>query len=420
MSTLSGQVVQKLLDEGLFRLANRELETAEFEFEHAYRLASANNLLELGFRSAALVGCVEIQKGRPEDAVRWLKLAAQSRELQDRPSWASALAAVLCFAEAGASARTADLQIARTRARLLEEMKRLDTDLNDATRALKGALHQHGNSRPALSTSLGEVTDSPDAIQRQEIIAMSLGRFKAELLDGRAIRLCRNRKGQAVFKLFVTHPDIRLHKEELLSLLWPDEDPAVAAGKLHISISRLRQALKKSGIGLEPLLLEDDSYLLSRNLSVRSDVEIFEAHVRRGRRYERLGQVEPALTEFQAAADCYGGPYLAEVVGEDWPLPRRTRLEDEHLHVLSKLAHWYEDREEYPRSSECCRKILEIDELREDIYRVLMRIFARGGQRNRALRMFHDLEKLLMKELGVAPMEKTTQYYLRIRNEETV
>lgn len=416
----SGQVVQKLLDEGLLRFTNRELETAEFEFEHAYQLANANNLHELSCRSAALVGCVEIQKGRPEDALRWLRLAAQSGDLQDRPSWTSALAAVLFLSEAGASARKADLRIARMRARLLEETNRLDKDLDDAARALKVALLEYGNLGLNPTIAAGHESDSLDAAQGQKIIATLLGRFKAELFDGREIRLGKNRKGQAVFKLLVTHSNNKLHREELLSVLWPNEDPAVAAGKLHISISRLRRALRKSGIEFEPLVLEDGCYLLNSNLSVQSDVEIFEAHVQRGRQHERLGRIESALTEFQAAADCYGGPYLVEVVGEEWPLTRRTRLEDVYLHVLSKLAHWYEDREEYSSSSEYCRKILEIDELREDIYRVLMRIFARRGRRNQALRMFHDLEKLLMKELGVPPMEKTTQHYLRIRDEETV
>src|SRR5438309_11036381 len=48
---------------------------------------------------------------------------------------------------------------------------------------------------------------------------------------------------QGLFKLLVSAPDRQRRREELIDLLWPEGDPATAAGNLRILVHRLRLVL---------------------------------------------------------------------------------------------------------------------------------------------------------------------------------
>jgi DNA-binding SARP family transcriptional activator len=65
-----------------------------------------------------------------------------------------------------------------------------------------------------------------------------------------------------------------------------------------------------------------------------------------------------------------------------------------------------------------CKKILAIDNLREDAYRLLMQSLARLGRRSDALRAYAGCARSLREELGVAPMKSTSDLVDRIRRDE--
>src|SRR5690606_31632181 len=61
------------------------------------------------------------------------------------------------------------------------------------------------------------------------------------------------------------------------------------------------------------------------------------------------------------------------------------------------------------------RRWLALDPLLEAPHRALMRLYARTGQRNAALRQYQACVRLLAEELNVEPAEETTALYERIR-----
>ena len=62
-----------------------------------------------------------------------------------------------------------------------------------------------------------------------------------------------------------------------------------------------------------------------------------------------------------------------------------------------------------------CKKILEKDNCREDIYRRLMECFYGSGHRDRAIKIFRKCTKSLKTELEVEPTAATIQLYRRIK-----
>ena len=62
----------------------------------------------------------------------------------------------------------------------------------------------------------------------------------------------------------------------------------------------------------------------------------------------------------------------------------------------------------------CGHKILDLDPLREEIHREMMRLYYRNGQRAQALRQYDTCSNILEQELGVPPMEETQMLRVQI------
>ncbi len=301
---------------------------------------------------------------------------------------------------------------------LENEIQALDRELH----AVVGRLHQ-ALIQTHLDNDTMEIPVQNAYLRRKQfretLYIRLLGFFDVRKDGGESILLCANRKGQMIFKYILSQLGRRFHKERLLATFWPNEDPEDAIGKLHIAISRLRSSLAKAGLG-NAIVYENDTYGLCPGLRIESDVARFDARYRVGNLHMASGANDTAMQEFEQALPLYRGAYLAEIVGEDWPIQERMRLEEQYLILLSHLAKWHYAKESFQRAIDYCLRFLALDDLREDVYRLLMRSLYRTGRRNQALRVYRDLTILLDKELSVEPMLETQDLINAIRNESSL
>src|SRR3954447_15051822 len=136
-----------------------------------------------------------------------------------------------------------------------------------------------------------------------------LGGF-AVFVDGRGVdeRAWGRRHAAALVKLLALAPGHRLHREQLLDLLWPDDALDVAAPRLHKAAHFARRALAVP----DGLVLRGEEVVLGGpQATVTVDVACFEALAR------------PALAAGDAAAArralaLYGGELLPQDRYEDW------------------------------------------------------------------------------------------------------
>ena len=72
------------------------------------------------------------------------------------------------------------------------------------------------------------------AIRTQRVMIRVLGRFEVSV-DGIVTpeRGWRRRTAASLVKVLALAPGHRLHREQVIDMLWPDESPADAAPKLH-------------------------------------------------------------------------------------------------------------------------------------------------------------------------------------------
>jgi predicted ATPase/DNA-binding SARP family transcriptional activator len=214
-------------------------------------------------------------------------------------------------------------------------------------------------------------------------------------------------------------------REALMGLLWPELPEADARNNLRVTWSRLRTRL---GAGTP----KDVPYLISTRFELQFnpdsshwlDVAEFQTQIAAAERHaHEAGQICPDCCQKLArAAELYRGDFLAGFyldgcpAFEEWQFVQRERLHLQILDVLARLAHFYEQGRELKTAEGYTRRQLELDPLREDAHRGLMRLLNGQGQRGAALAQFEVCRKILRDELGVEPDAETLLLYQQIRS----
>jgi DNA-binding SARP family transcriptional activator len=238
-----------------------------------------------------------------------------------------------------------------------------------------------------------------------------LGGFRVERAGvAQAISNWQRRGAKTLTKLLATHPNHRLHREQVLEILWPD------AG-LESALNSFGKTLHAARRALEPELLprESSAYLPLTDSMVTLDTQrvwIDADH------FERLA--ESALRQrdvaaFENALAAYGGELLPEDRYADWCMERREYLRALHIQLLLALAEAHDERGAHRASAARLREVLQHEPTREDAHRRLMGLYASLGARDEAMRQFHVCEDALNRELDLAPEQATIDLYQEIQ-----
>src|SRR5690606_2927592 len=101
---------------------------------------------------------------------------------------------------------------------------------------------------------------------------------------------------------------------------------------------------------------------------------------------------------------------------EEWVTPRAEDLRREYVAALEQCVVASCEAGRYDDAKQFAGKWLAADPLNESAFRWLMRVAAWGGDRSGALIHYRECVRVLEAELGVPPLEETTELYLAIRS----
>ena len=100
---------------------------------------------------------------------------------------------------------------------------------------------------------------------------------------------------------------------------------------------------------------------------------------------------------------------------DDWQFFEADRLRRELARVLEHLAAIAGDRSDFESALEHARRWLALDMLNEAAHRDADPALRQSGQRNAALRQYRECVRILDQELGVPPLNETTQLYEAVK-----
>ena len=241
-----------------------------------------------------------------------------------------------------------------------------------------------------------------------------LGGFEARL-GSDAITSLESQKARALLTYLSLHRDKSLDRDFVAGLLWPERSDESARKNLRQALYNIRTAVSSGSDLPEILLREQRSLRLNPDVECWTDVEAFQAAHEAG-----VGDRGPDPYHLTTAARLYKGDFLAgffvrdSPAFEEWLVTRQEELREEAVDTFRTLVSLNLGRGEYRYGIRYAKRLLAIDPLSEDAHRQLMRLYVMGGRRARAVAQYEHLMNLLQEELGVTPMEETSELYRSI------
>ncbi|GIP32540.1 hypothetical protein J2TS4_17500 [Paenibacillus sp. J2TS4] len=123
------------------------------------------------------------------------------------------------------------------------------------------------------------------------------------------------------------------------------------------------------------------------------------------REFELAAQGQ-TLFELRKAEALYQGELLPGLYA-DWLYAQRERLAQTYLQVLERLISILEGQREYSPAIFFANKLLAQDNLKEETYRALMRLYAANKNMAGVAQTYERLRTVLQEEFGINPAEET-------------
>lgn len=211
-------------------------------------------------------------------------------------------------------------------------------------------------------------------------------------------------------KLLALKPHHQLHREQIIDLLWTEQEPETALKKLNKVIYLARRALEPNlakGSDSQFILTQKQQTILHSPGELFIDLEEFE-------RLAAAAIKNNDLAAGKKALELYRGDLLVEDVYEDWLMVRRETLRILYRKAAAKTAQLYMQTGEYRQSIEILKKLVIEDPTDEYVHRQLMLAHAQTGSKYQALKQFEQCRAALL-SLGAGVETETIELAENIR-----
>ncbi len=207
-------------------------------------------------------------------------------------------------------------------------------------------------------------------------------------------------------------------RDSLAALLWPEYDQTAARAALRRTLSSLNKALDGEG-----LVVSREQIGLGAEGGISLDVWEFESRLRDVAEHGHDPSAPcPACDEHLARGiDLYAGDFMAGFAlrdsppFDDWQYAQAERLRRKLAEALQRSSGSLMAGGKPEAAIAAAQRWVQLDPMQEAAQRSLMALYAAAGQRASALRQYRECVRVLDEELGVTPLQETTELYEAIR-----
>lgn len=211
----------------------------------------------------------------------------------------------------------------------------------------------------------------------------------------------------------------RTSRDTLAGVFWPESPDTRARSALRRTLSAVR-----SGLGEDSVVADRNTAAISSEIS--TDLTAFRDALDETHQHEHDSHdvCSSCLPHLERAADQYRGDFLAGFSlrnapdFDDWS---RTVAESYRLEIAEALERLTIGRAavgDYRGAVDAAHRWIDLDSLHEPAHRNLMLLTAWAGDRSGSIDAYRRCVSILSTELGVAPLEETTELYEAILDDD--
>jgi DNA-binding SARP family transcriptional activator len=238
----------------------------------------------------------------------------------------------------------------------------------------------------------------------------TLGQFSVWVGSRRLSNVAlRQRRAGEVLAFLLASPGQTLTSQQISDALCPDKDPCAAVDFYHHAISALRRLLEPDlpdrRFPCRYLEVSEERVTLILPPGSRIDFIEFRQHI-------QAKAWEQAITMYQ-------GEFLPMIRYAEWTLPFRQYFADQYEQALLARAAELLAAGDAATCLNLARRALQHNAWQEQAVELGMRAALVLGDRSTAIKLYHQLEKVLEKELGIEPKTEVQQLFSAIKNQRT-
>lgn len=245
---------------------------------------------------------------------------------------------------------------------------------------------------------------------RSELTVKMFGKFQVE--NEKGILNKENMRSEMLTRLLaymISRREKDMTAQELIDVLWPDDQSDNPAGALKNLMYRLRKLMSRTwGDGGKYIVTGRGAYQLNPEFVFHIDIEEFEECCR-----QVFNSEDPAVQQENGkrAVELYQGMFLSELSSEYWVVSTATYYHSIYLTMVKKLAALLEKEKKFTDVEEICGKAIQIEPLDEEIHCFLLRAMIADNKQQLAASHYKETVKLLYDSLGVRPSGEMESIY---------
>ncbi|MEG1633764.1 MAG: BTAD domain-containing putative transcriptional regulator [Oscillospiraceae bacterium] len=242
-----------------------------------------------------------------------------------------------------------------------------------------------------------------------------LGEFSVSADSGGEAVSDRNNRSKKVLTLLeylVTFRDREIPQNELIELLWPDDNSDEPANTLKTLLHRARAALDElgPGMGKAAIVCRRGAYAWNNELETTVDAEEFERLCHEAQTVEG----EARLARLLSAVRLYRGDFLPKSGGELWAMPIATYYHSMYLNAVHETLELLTRRARFDEIIAICQQAVAIDPFDEPLHLVMIQTLMACGMQQKAMTHYTQVTELYLNKFGINPSPELTALYKEI------
>lgn len=214
------------------------------------------------------------------------------------------------------------------------------------------------------------------------------------------------RRARDLTKLLALAPDHRIHQEQMMEYLWPEQNPQKTRHSLNQILYCLRPILSSLSSTFT-ITLAEKCLVLTAQPGIWTDVEAFETAVHSLR-------VQPEPAGYWATLQLYRGDLLPDDQYSDLYSRRREQLRQAWMFLLMQMAAFFAHQQDYAQAVAFLQQLVEVDPANEEAQGMLVMAYENSGHRCLALKQYRVMAEILQQEYGAAPSPESQRLYAHL------